>query len=338
MTSVDQKSTTVLVDRPSRRGRPDPAARPWDGPTRPYDLVKEIVAALAGVAVLVVLLAVVFGSPDDKAVTLQQWATRAPGDFVATAATELDGTSTSANYGAPYNNAPGAGQKLGPLPLARWGGVREPVDTVQDFVVGPLQAVPADPALGSALAAWKAASPGQQQAWASAYDKAIAATPGGNTIAAVKPGDYGPVPVMLQRLLVLGQTGALDGALTRSGGFYVGDYTKPLLFLADGTYLSGIAKSQHLAGNQWGMMNETGNFPGQAWLWLYTFWYQISPFDHSGNADALVWGLMALLSLVLVLLPFIPGLRSVPRWLRLHRLVWWRWYAAQRHPETPPRT
>ena len=45
------------------------------------------------------------------------------------------------------------------------------------------------------------------------------------------------------------------------------------------------------------MMNETGNYPGQPWIWLYTFWYQIKPFSTSGNADALVWGLMALLSL-----------------------------------------
>ena len=37
------------------------------------------------------------------------------------------------------------------------------------------------------------------------------------------------------------------------------------------------------------MMNETGSYPGQAWLWLYTFWYQIKPFSTSANADVLVW-------------------------------------------------
>ena len=55
------------------------------------------------------------------------------------------------------------------------------------------------------------------------------------------------------------------------------------------------------------MMNETGSYPGQAWLWLYTFWYQISPFKTSGNADALVWALMMILSLGLILVPIIPG-------------------------------
>ena len=64
----------------------------------------------------------------------------------------------------------------------------------------------------------------------------------------------------------------------QEGGFYSTDYTKSLLFLADGTYLEDQAVAQHLGGDQWGMMNETGSYPGQSWLWLYTFWYQIDPF------------------------------------------------------------
>jgi hypothetical protein len=103
---------------------------------------------------------------------------------------------------------------------------------------------------------------------------------------------------------------------------YQTDYTKPLLFLADGGYLEDQALAEHLGGNQWGMMNETGRYPGQAWLWLYTFWYQIRPFSTSDNADALVWGLMMLLSLVLVFVPVIPGLRALPRRLGVHRLIW----------------
>ena len=130
--------------------------------------------------------------------------------------------------------------------------------------------------------------------------------------AKVAAGDYGPVPVMLTQLLALAQSGGLDGALLAQGRFYQTDYTKPLLFLADGTYLEDLARAQHLGGDQWGMMNETGNYPGQAWLWLYTFWYQVKPFSTSGNADALVWALMMLLTLAFVLVPFIPGVRSDP--------------------------
>ena len=136
----------------------------------------------------------------------------------------------------------------------------------------------------------------------------------------------------MARLLDLARSGGLDGALTTDHNqFYATDYTKPLLFLADGGYLKDQATSQHLTGTQWGMMNETGNFPGQAWLWLYTFWYQIKPFSTSGNADALVWAVMALLTVVLALVPFIPGLRSIPRLIPLHRLIWRDYYRSQPH-------
>ncbi len=58
--------------------------------------------------------------------------------------------------------------------------------------------------------------------------------------------------------------------------------------MADGGVLTNRAQQQHLLGPQWGMMNETGSYPGQTWLWLYTFWYQIKPFSTSANADILV--------------------------------------------------
>jgi hypothetical protein len=82
--------------------------------------------------------------------------------------------------------------------------------------------------------------------------------------------------------------------------------TKPILVLADGSYFEAQAAKQHLLGSQWGMMNETGNYPGQAWLWLYTFWYQIPPFSTSSNADAQIWAITALLSLGLIAIPFHP--------------------------------
>src|SRR5665213_3644467 len=92
---------TAATTRAHRR-EADPAAQPWAGPKRPYDLVKEFVVALVVVSILTVILAALFSSPDDKQLTLAEWAKAAPNDFVATAATELDGTSGSATYGAPY--------------------------------------------------------------------------------------------------------------------------------------------------------------------------------------------------------------------------------------------
>jgi len=86
---------------------------------------------------------------------------------------------------------------------------------------------------------------------------------------------------MMTALLADAQTGGLDGDLLTSRQFYQTDFTKALLFMADGSALADRAQAQHLLGTQWGMMNETGSYPGQVWLWLYTFWYQISPFTTS---------------------------------------------------------
>jgi len=300
-------------------------ATKWTGRTREYDLVKEFVIALLAVSVLTVALAALFSSPDEKQITISTWSRSAPNDFVLTAATELDGTSGTATYGAPYNHTPDAAQKIGPVSLQHIAGVTHPIDTVADFVVGPLTGVPADAALAAALQQWQAAGVAQRQTWAAGYDDALSKAPD-NDPAKVKQGDYGPAPVMLNRLLAMAQSGGLDGALLAQKQFFATDYTKPLLFIADGSYLEDRARAQHLGGDQWGMMNETGNYPGQAWLWLYTFWYQVQPFSTSDNADALVWGLMALLSLALVLVPFIPGVRSIPRWIPVHRLIWRDYY------------
>ncbi|WP_406169751.1 hypothetical protein [Streptomyces sp. NBC_00996] len=312
-----------------KSGVPDPAAFP----TRPYDLVKEFTIALVAVALLTVALASAFSSPDVKPVTLASWSRADGADFTATAVAELGGTSGTAEYGPPYNHTPDAAQKIGPVGLQDAAGVRIPVDTAKDFVLRPLTDAPEPPAVKAALAAWAAAPASRRQAWTKAYSDALAKSPGGDP-AKVVGGDYGPVPVLTTHLLGLARSGALDGELQAEGKFYQTDYTRPLLFLSDGSYLESLARAEHLGGDQWGMMNETGNFPGQAWLWLYTFWYQIDPFKSSGNADALIWGLMALLSLCLMLVPFIPGVRSIPRWTRVHRLIWRSYHRERRARES----
>src|SRR5713226_607214 len=136
-------------------------------------------------------------------------------------------------------------------------------------------------------------------------------------------GDYGPLPAMMDGELGLARAGGLDGALVANGRFYQTDYTMPLLFMGDGGYLASVA---HLLGNQWGMMNETGSYPGQTWLWLYTMWYQLPPFAGNANADLMVVLMMTLLSLGLVLVPFIPVVRDLPRWLPAYRLIWRDFY------------
>ena len=320
---------TTTTGTHARPAEEEPTTTKWRGEYRDYDLVKEFVIALVVVSVLTLALAALFSSPDEKQITLSSWAKNAPTDFVLTAASELDGTSGSAGYGAPYTDDPGAAQKLGPITPQNWFGVTLPVDPAADFVVNPLSGVPGDAALTLALQAYKAATPEQQLRWASAYNKALQAAPG-NDPAKVAAGNYGPVPIMLDRLLRMAQSGGLDGALLVHNAFYQTNYTKPLLFIADGTYLEDKAVAQHLGGDQWGMMNETGNYPGQAWLWLYTFWYQVKPFSTSPNADALVWALMMVLTLIFVCVPFIPGLRTLPKHLGVYKVIWRDYYRSQK--------
>lgn len=262
-----------LPASPRRTPAPASAATSVTAGTRPYDLVKELVIALVAVIVLTIGLAAVFSSPDEPAITMSRWATAAPADVVATAAGELAGTTTSAGYGAPYNMA-SDGQQLGPLTLQKWGGVRTPVDSAEDLVLTPLRHTTGDAALTSALRAWDGAAADQRTTWATAYGDALADAPGGDP-ARVTAGVYGPVPTLTSSFLRLASSGGLEGSLTQNGTFYGSDATRSLLLLSDGAFLEDQARAQSLGGDQWGMMNETGNYPGQPWMWLYTFWYQI---------------------------------------------------------------
>ena len=294
----------------------------WSGPKRPYDLVKEFVVALVVVSVLVVGLATLFSSPDDRAVTLQDWSQKNPADFVATTTGELAGTTISASYGPPYNNA-GEGLKLGPLKIQKWAGVTIPVNPAVDFVSAPLK-FSKDPAVLAALATWNGANADQQTKWATDYGTALGKA--GDPAKVAASDAYGPVPAMAGGLLVLAQDGLLDGLLTTKATPYPADFTQPMLFLADGAYLDDLGAAQHLHGDQWGMMNETGNYPGQSWLWLFSLWYQVEPFKSSENADIQIFALLMLLTLGFIFMPKLPFINRLPRLIPIHRLIWRRYY------------
>jgi len=73
------------------------------------------------------------------------------------------------------------------------------------------------------------------------------------------------------------------------------------------------------------VMNETGSYPGQPWLWLFQLWYHLPGWRNSANVDLIAIYLTGLATLLLLFIPFIPGLRDIPRWIPLHRLVWRDW-------------
>jgi hypothetical protein len=328
---------------------PKDDTQPWKGSYAPYDLIKELCIAVGVITLLAVLLTVLLSSPDDKPSTLGQWSHQLPADFATTAAKELDETSPTAEYGPPYNHNSGSVQHFLFLHPQRWLGVSHPINTADDYVIKPLETVPNDEGLRSAVDEYKAAPAKRKKEWSEAYAKpleeyataveekktppsTVSVNPSTGTVV-VRASGAGPVPTMMTSLLALAESGGLDGSLLTSNQFFQTDYTKPLLFMADGGLLAERAEAQHLLGKQWGIMNETGSYPGQTWLWLYTLWYQVEPFKASHNADALVVLVVGVLSLLLVCIPLIPGLRDIPRWIPLYRLIWREHY---RSLGTPP--
>jgi len=298
----------------------------WTGPTRRYDILKEASVASLVAVVLVVALAGFLSSPDIPPVTVASWAQVAPADFVATAASELAGTSETAMYGPPYNSQNASTQRLLFSPEAIVG-VHQSINAAQTFVLAPLEKVaPTDPALAAALNIYNGASAATQTAWNTAYGNAVTKVTFTGGAAAVPPAADGPIPLLIATELTLARSGALDADLISNQAFYGTNFTKPLLFLEDGQYFSGLASADHLTGAQWGVMNETGSYPGQPWLWLYTLWYQVPGFDHSANVDLIAIYLTGAATILLLAVPFLPGLRDIPRLVPVHRLIWQDWY------------
>jgi hypothetical protein len=68
------------------------------------------------------------------------------------------------------------------------------------------------------------------------------------------------------------------------------------------------------------MMNETGQYPGQTWLWLYTMWYRSFRSTatpgflglNGGNADLRIIIVMTLLTIALALVRSFPGSATSP--------------------------
>jgi hypothetical protein len=297
-------------------------------PTRPYDLLWEGLVVLAAVAALVLVLALVFGSPDYPPVTGRDVAQHQPLAFIGTTAGILAGESGIQTYGPPYSADRGAAQRVFGLAPANLAGVTIPLDPVRDFVLRPLQRLAqVSPAVADALRAYEAGSAEQRESWLRAYRAALAdATVAGDTVR-VPAGDFGPVPALMDGMLRLGRAGLLEGALEAGGPVpYTLDFTRSLLFFQDDVD-HGVARRLDMTGEEWGISHETGAYPGAWWLWPYTFLYQIPPMSESPNGDLQVGVIMTLLFALLVFLPFLPVLRHVPRWIGVHRLIWRDWYA-----------
>ncbi len=298
----------------------------WRGAERRYDILKEGFFAVLIVFALVIALATLLSSPDKPPVTIRTWSKIAPADFMGTVVSELSSTSETANYGPPYNNGRHNVQKI----LVSWqllGGVREPINTAKDFVLQPLTKLSFNnEKLSVALKEYETATVSQQIKWNKAYNDVLPEVKFVNNNPIIPKANDGPVPIIVSSELMLARSGAIDEQLLSQQQFYGSNYTKPLLFIEDGNYFSLQAKKDHLIGSQWGVMNETGNYPGQPWMWLYTLWYQLPQFSTSGNVDLIAVYLTAVSTALLLFVPFIPGLRDIPSIIPIHKVIYRKWH------------
>ena len=312
---------------------------------------------------LCIIAAVLWGSPDGgltypkgphspagQAFSARYWDTNDPSDLAQTAVHELAGGTTTAGYGPPFNHTTGASQEIigiKPAEIAKSiFGLTLPINTANDFVLAPVSQLvaPYNPLVAAAISRYKAAggdlSPGaaapqvasaQQATWLNNYAKALAKpsakfTP---TSVTVPPGNYGPVPVIIKAELLIAHNGSLDGYFQGSQQQLSTNTTKATMFFSDGTLWYKIAEAQGVGGDQWGVMNELWNFPGQVWLWLYAGMYQVPALNASTNAnlDLDVGLLMIVFGFLLPMFaPWIPGINRIPRWIPLYKIIYRKYY------------
>ena len=121
-------------------------------------------------------------------------------------------------------------------------------------------------------------------------------------------------------LLRLGPSALRDGHLEHAAGIVGADA------IMLGSLGQGEAALEAPEDRLAGVMNESGSYPGQPWLWLYTLWYQLPGFRSSANVDLIAIYLTGAATVLLLAVPFVPGLRDIPRLVPVHRMVWRDWH------------
>lgn len=270
---------------------------------------KYPIIALA-LAVLLGLLGVFAGSPNSPRATIAATARQDPGGAALAFTQELAGASASAANQNEFG--------LGPP-----GEV---------FVTGPVSSFA--PLLGgtvtAALAQYRAAPASQQAAWADNYLKALdTITPAsmeGGMETAMSPdyakigtlhGDFGPVPALVRADLRLAQGGYLEQYLeAHNPGHSLHLVT---IWLYDHPQMLNDAVANGLTDDQWGMVKERGYNVGPWYLIIPAIIHVEFPAGETG-AGFVLWNLLIALILIFAL-PLVPGVRSLPRKLRLYRLI-----------------
>jgi hypothetical protein len=268
------------------------------------------VVLLAGVAIIAALV----GSPNYPRATIADAANGDPGGAVLAFTQELDGTSSSAQNASEF-------------------GMGNPG---QVFVVQPLHQylLLLSDDVAQALDTYQAATPDQEQKWASNYDMALGTimpsssggmggmgdetpSPDFGKIPSLK-GDFGPMPTMVMADLTLAQNGYLEEYLQSVDPGH--SFHLVNIWLYDHPGLLNTAVAQGLTDDQWGMVKERGFSVGP--------WYLIVPavfhveLPNGATGAGFVLDNLAFAFILLFLVPLIPGVRDLPRYLKLYRFIY----------------
>ena len=131
-------------------------------------------------------------------------------------------------------------------------------------------------------------------------------------------GDFGPVPAMVTADLKLAQNGYLDQYLQSVETGHA--YHLVNIWLYDHPSMLNTAVALGLTDDQWGMIKERG-FPVGPWYHIIPAVFHVKFPGGEGGPGFILWNL-AFTFFLLVIVPFTPGLRSLPQRLKLYRFIY----------------
>jgi hypothetical protein len=131
-------------------------------------------------------------------------------------------------------------------------------------------------------------------------------------------GDFGPVPTLVQADLQLAQGGFLEQYLEGVGSGHSFHLTN--IWLYDHPHLLNTAVAEGLTDDQWGMVKERGFSVGPWYLFIPAVIHVKGPNGATGSG--FVIGNLVFAFFLLFLVPLVPGLRSLPRYLKLYRFIY----------------
>ena len=131
-------------------------------------------------------------------------------------------------------------------------------------------------------------------------------------------GDFGPVPTLVKADLQLAQNGYLEQYLQAIEPGHA--YHLSNIWLYDHPNMLNTAVNEGLTDDQWGMVKERG-FPVGPWYLIIPAIIHVKLPGGEGGPGFVLWNLLFAFFL-LFLVPLVPGLRDLPRYLKFYRFIY----------------